>query len=78
MSKSAFEKWWEKNNSDAFMQQHGNWISSRDECRAAWLAALRGALKQAEINPFDKLGQMPKFIDPDKIQAEIKKVEAEK
>ena len=64
MSKSAFEKWWIKNGQDIV-------TLSREEL--AWLAALKWALRQKQVFATTE-GDLIN-IDPDKINAEIKKVE---
>ena len=61
MSKSAYEECYKKMGG----------LCWHDGCRAAWLAALKWALKQKE----HKTG-LTNFIEPDVLRAEIEKLEA--
>ena len=69
MSKSAFDRWWEKPNSPSF-----DMVTDKDDGMCIWLAALKWALRQREKNPIDGKSYAGHKIDPDKIKAEIKKV----
>ena len=69
MSKSAFEKWDER--------QGYLLPECIRESKSGWLAALKWALRQKFIDP--EYPDIPtELIDPDKIKSEIRKVEAGK
>ena len=71
MSKSAFEKWHNK------QPNHGD--ACEEYCRETALYMLRWALRQKKDYCKDCLfTEGRKAVDPDKIRAEIKKAEAGK
>ena len=66
MSKSAFDRWWEKPNSPSF-----DMVTDKDDGMCIWLAALKWALRQRYEH---KALLPPDRVSAYKIKAEIKKV----